>query len=335
MKKTSRKVLALSILSLILVATLPISTMAGTFRTIYAFGDSLTDHFGLASFIGVYNPVSNPNGALQSWTNGDVWVEYLADDLNADLNNLSVAGAMTVGHENDAIQDLTDAGTLPPLGLVGQVNRFVNANEMFNPKNTLFTIWIGGNDLLKFGRGESAFVDPQLLIANAIENVINSMSTLASSGAMNILVINLPDLGKSPAYNSRSAQEIEAVTGLSMAFNNALAQGIDNFSAIFPEVQVISFDIFTNLNEIINSGIFANVTGTYMVLDQEGNRTGQTNEPAEDYLFWDSIHPTTRAHETVADEIGDVLAAMGIVPASDSYDGPGCFIDSIGMVSNW
>jgi phospholipase/lecithinase/hemolysin len=98
---------------------------------------------------------------------------------------------------------------------------------------------------------------------------------------------------------------------------------------------VISFDIFTNLNEIINSGIFANVTGTYMVLDANGDRTGATNEPAEDYLFWDAIHPTTKAHENVATEIGDVLAAMGIVPASDGHGSSTCFIDTLGLVSNW
>ncbi len=335
MKKTSRKVLVLAVLTLILVVAFPLASMAGTYRTIIAFGDSLSDHFGLASYIGLYDPLRNPNGALDSWTNGDVWVEYLADDLNAELDNNAIAGAMTLGHENPAIQAQTDTGNLPPLGLVGQVNRFVGEGTMFDPNTTLFTIWIGGNDLLKFGRGESAFTDPQALIASAVDNIINSMSALASVGAQNILVINLPDLGKAPAYNSKSAQEIQAATGLAMAFNAALAQGINAFSAIFPDVTVISFDIFTNLNEIINSGIFANVTGTYMVLDANGDRTGATNEPAGDYLFWDAIHPTTKAHENVATEIGDVLAAMGIVPASDGHGSSTCFIDTLGLVSNW
>ena len=307
--------------------------MAGTFRTIVAFGDSLTDHFGLASYIGLYDPVRNPNGALEAWTNGDVWVEYLADELKADLDNNAIAGAMTLGHENNNIQALVDAGKLPPLGLVGQVNRFVNENHSFNPETTLFTIWIGGNDLLEYGRGESGAADTQELITSAIDNIINSMSALASDGARNMLVINLPDLGKSPAYNSRSPQEIQGVTALTSAFNGALAQGVAGFQAVFPEVTVISFDIFTNLNEIISSDTFANVTGTYMVLDENGNRTGETNEPAEDYLFWDAIHPTTRAHKIVADEIGDDLAARGIRPVDDDDDST-CFIHTLGRVSN-
>ena len=334
MKKSTPKVLVLFVLSLILVAVSPVASMAGTFRTIVAFGDSLTDHFGLASYIGLYDPVKNPNGALEAWTNGDVWVEYLADELNAELDNNAIAGAMTRGHENNNIQALVDAGKLPPLGLVGQINRFVNENVSFNPETTLFTIWIGGNDLLEYGRGESDVADTQELISNAIDNIINSMSALASDGAKNILVINLPDLGKTPAYNSRSPQEIQAVTALTAAFNAALAQGIDGFKTVFPNVTLISYDIFTNLNQIISSDTFANVTGTYMVLDENGNRTGATNEPAADYLFWDAIHPTTRAHQIVADEINDKLAAMGIKPVHDDDDST-CFVDTLGLVSNW
>ena len=334
MKKSTPKVLIPIVLSLLLISVWPAVAMAGTFRTVVAFGDSLTDHFGLASYIGLYDPVRNPNGALEAWTNGDVWVEYLTDELNADLDNNAIAGAMTLGHENNNIQALVDAGKLPPLGLVGQVNRFVNENNSFDPKTTLFAIWIGGNDLLEYGRGESSAADTQELITNAIDNIINSMSALASDGARNILVINLPDLGKTPAYNSRSAQEIQGVTALTSAFNAALAQGIDGFKTVFPNVTIISFDIFTNLNQIISGDTFANVTGTYMVLDENGNRTGATNEPAEDYLFWDSIHPTTKAHKIVADEIGDDLAAMGIKPVDDDDDST-CFIDTLGLVSNW
>jgi len=42
----------------------------------------------------------------------------------------------------------------------------------------------------------------------------------------------------------------------------------------------------------------------------------------------------TRAHQIVADEINDKLAAMGIKPVHDDDDST-CFVDTLGLVSNW
>ncbi len=308
MKKITTKILSLVVLSLFLAAALPSASLGRSFDTIIAFGDSLTDHGGLQSHLGAYDPVNNPDGAPETWTNGDVWVDYLADILGATLDNNAIGGAMTLGHVNDTIQGMTDAGNLPPLGLVGQVNSFGSEDVDFIAANTLFTIWIGGNDLLKFGRGESAAATPDELITDAVDNVLNAMSELVTEeGALNIMVINLPDLGKTPAYNSRTTEEIQAVTDLTSAFNSALDQGLNNFSNLSPDVTVISFDVFTYLNQIISGDTFADVTGTFMVLDENGNPTGATNEPAEDYLFWDAIHPTTKAHEMVAEEVAKTL----------------------------
>jgi len=306
MKPVKNEIILIAIL-LSVILILPGSSFAKSFNNIIAFGDSLSDHHGLETYLGPYDPVLNPNGALEAWTNGDVWVEYLADRLNADLDNNAIAGAMTVGHENDSIQALSDAGQLPQLGLAGQVNSFSDEDAGFNAAKTLFTIWIGGNDLLKYGRGESSAASAEELISDAIDNTINAMSVLANEGALNILVINLPDLGKSPAYNTKTPAEIAAVSTLSATFNSALETGISNFETLFPSVTVYTFDVYSFLIEIIDDGTFENSTGTYMVLDQDGNKTGETNEPADDYLFWDSIHPTTKAHELVAIEVADDL----------------------------
>ncbi len=337
MKKTSPKVLILTVLSLILAVAFTAPALAASyFNTVIAFGDSLSDHYGLSSYLGVYDPVNNPNGVPESWTNGDVWVEYLADDLNAGLINYAIGGAMTRGHENNDIQAMIDAGTLPPLGLVGQVDRFVDKELEFNPDTTLFTVWIGGNDLLEFGRGESAATTPQELISNAVGNIVSSLFALGSYGAKYILILNLPDVGKSPAYANSSAQEKAGATALTQGFNGGLAQGLDSFRLLFPNATLITYDEYTAFNELVGSDTFANVTGTYLTLDQNGEPTGGTNGPAENFLFWDLIHPTTRAHEILADDVRTELFDMGfqVAPGGD-HDSSTCFIDSLGLVSNW
>jgi phospholipase/lecithinase/hemolysin len=330
MKTCKTSVMRTVIILLSLIFLLPVGAFAKSFDKIIAFGDSLSDHHGLEAYLGLYHPVNNPNGVLEAWTNGDVWVEYLADIMGASLDNNAIAGAMTDGHESEQVQALSDQGLLPQLGLVGQVNSFSNENPAFVAENTLFTIWIGGNDLLEYGRGESDAATIDALLNDAIDNIINSMSKLTSEGATHFLVLNLPDLGKTPAYNSRTPAEIAGATTLSVMFNTALENGLTNFKKSFPKVTVYSFDVFTYMNQMIASGTFVNPTGTYMVLDENGDYTGAVNEPASDYLFWDSIHPTTKAHELVA-----INADKEIADAEkDDDDDDSCFIASVSTPMN-
>ncbi|RJP94977.1 MAG: hypothetical protein C4518_02335 [Desulfobacteraceae bacterium] len=312
-----------TVLLLSLMLMLPAGTFAKSFNKIIAFGDSLSDHHGLEQYLSLYDPISNPNGVLEAWTNGDVWVEYLADIMGATLDNNAIAGAMTEGHENESIQALSDQGALPQLGLIGQVNSFSNENPSFLPKDTLFTIWIGGNDLLEYGRGESDAASVDALLSDATDNIINSMSKLASEGATNFLVLNLPDLGKTPAYNSRTPSEIAGATSLSLMFNAALETGLTNFKKLFPDVKIYTLDVFTLMNKMIADGEFVNSTDTYMVLDENGNYTGAVNEPAADYLFWDNIHPMTKAHELVA------INADDKIQDENDDDDDSCFIASV------
>ncbi|MDA8404651.1 MAG: SGNH/GDSL hydrolase family protein [Desulfobacteraceae bacterium] len=325
MKTFKTRFMRVIIILLSLMLLLPAGAFAKSFGKIVAFGDSLSDHHGLEKYIGLYNPVTNLNGALEAWTNGDVWVEYLAAIMGATLENDAIAGAMTDGHENADIQAMSDHGQLPQLGLVGQINRYVDANPAFVAKDTLFTIWIGGNDLLQYARGESTATSVNALLNNAIDNIINSMSKLAGDGATHFLVLNLPDLGKTPAFNSRTPAEIAAITTLTVAFNSALETGLTNFKKLFPEVTIYTFDVYTYMNQMIGGGAFPNTTGTYMALDANGNYTGAVNGPADDYLFWDSIHPTTKAHEMVAVNVDKQITD------ADTHDNDdnSCFITSV------
>ncbi|SMD00548.1 Phospholipase/lecithinase/hemolysin [Desulfocicer vacuolatum DSM 3385] len=297
---------------------------ARIYENIVAFGDSLTDHYGLSSYLGVYDPDTNPNGVPEVWTNGDVWVEYLAADWGATLDNNAIGGAMSLGHENADIQALSDSGSLPQLGLVGQVDSFISTDPEFDEDETLFTIWIGGNDFLEFGRGESYTTDPEVLIAGMMNNISETVVSLYAQGADNFLIINLPDLGTVPAYNSKSAEEIAGTTALVQAYNTALATTIESLESSFSDISINLFDSFGFLTELIDTNAFANVTGTYMELDTEGNRTGNVNGDADDYMFWDGIHPMTRVHEMMADELRATL-----YPDEDGGGSSSCFINSV------
>ncbi len=106
---------------------------------------------------------------------------------------------------------------------------------------------------------------------------------------------------------------------------------------------IIKFDVFTYINQVLTSGIFSNITSSYVAYDVYGYPTGSYNEPASDYFFWDLIHPTTKAHELLAKEVA-VKIKQSFTDDSDtddnsdngSYDGSSgssCFIDSASEMS--
>ncbi len=162
---------------------LPSVAAAATYSKIVAFGDSLSDHGGLKEYFGLYDPVSNVNGVHETWSNGNVWLDYLRTDLEVTVENNAIAGAMTHGHEEASIQALSDSGNLPQLGIDGQINSYIAANAAGDYSDTLFSIWIGGNDLLEYNRGESAYGTPETLIYGSIQTIVTSMESLYQKGA--------------------------------------------------------------------------------------------------------------------------------------------------------
>lgn len=286
-----------------------------SFSSIVAFGDSLTDHGGLHSYV---------LSARDVWSNGNTWVEYFADELQASLDNNAIAGAKTEGHEDASIQALSDAenNNIPQLGLIGQVNTYLDSSPSYSPSTTLFTIWIGGNDLLEFGRGDAGTDNPIVLISGAMTHIQTAINNLYEDGAVNFLILNLPDIGVTPLYNSRTPQEIADATALTNNYNAALYNLVTSLRTNMPGATIQYFDVFSYMHDMIDQDYFANTTGTYMELDGSGDYTGNINGPAEDYLFWDSIHPTTRAHEYLGKKV-----AQNVV-FSENDDDSDCFIST-------
>jgi outer membrane lipase/esterase len=95
-------------------------------------------------------------------------------------NNLAVGGA-TSGtlNVNSALIGL------PLPGLQTEINSFTTASGAANP-NALYVVWAGANDYLG-GSTDSTTV---------VNNLSNAVTTLTANGAKNIMVVNLPDLGK-------------------------------------------------------------------------------------------------------------------------------------------
>jgi len=277
------------------------------FNEIVIFGDSLSDNGNLILIKD--QPMPDPELYYQGrFSNGPVWVEYLSDPerLNASLNNRAFGGAKTDG--------------VTPPGLIAQVIEYMTVTDFSLSSDTLFIIWIGGNDCLYGDRNYQT----------SVANIKEAMQRLARGGAMSILVLNLPDLGTIPKELGTSGAD--EATDFSVNFNAELANMLDDFSVQYPGISLYEFDVYSFFIKVLKAPAtfgFTNVT------DPSPNFEVPNNFNGTGYAFWDDIHPTTSMHTLIADQVFESLDPQ--LPVNGEEDSEGgaaakssCFIRSIG-----
>ncbi|MEN8217468.1 MAG: SGNH/GDSL hydrolase family protein [Pseudomonadota bacterium] len=260
---------------LILCLYLPIQAWSFPYSEIYVFGDSLSDTGRLFEAIGV-PPAPYSEGRF---SDGEVWVEILAKDfLDLSYNpqtNFAWAGA-TTGTTNVWGDDLP--------GLQQQVDTYLENTSTADP-NGLYVIWAGGNDFL------SGVTNPEQAIATAITNLVTAVTKLRQHGAQHILVPHMPDLGKTP--KGLASGNSEAMTGLTLAFNQALANNLQS---------VIQVDIPASLEMITSHETIAPTSANLTNVTEACLDTKALNicETPSHYFYWDDVHPTTVGHQAIA-----------------------------------
>lgn len=248
----------------------PVAALA--YSEIVSFGDSLTDN-GPADGYG-----------LRVSSNGRVWVDYLAERMGAALLDMAYTSAQTDYHP------VTDSAKW---GFCWQIEEYLRTKGAAS-FDTLYAIWIGGNDLL-MRKGT-----PERKIATAIANILASIDRLIDAGAENILVMNMPDLGLTPLMNGKNlhmngpdqrrkfVDDPKGGAHLSDSFNKGLHSALPPYRSA---VRLFEVDVFALMNRFAAQGVFDNATHMLMA-----------NQPTdESYMFWDTHHPTDDAHRLIAE----------------------------------
>jgi len=291
------------VLAAVAIAALGSGSAHG-FSKLFASGDSLSDGGNAFALTDVTNsvpplhwPPSPP--AAQRFSNGPTAVEVLAGGLGVPLTpsrlggtNYAYGGATTgqlnfnaaVGFPPGLPPALLETGMSSP----AQVGQFLSSIPPFNPADTLFFLWGGPNDLLLAGALSNN--DPVKLAeaaAAAVENLAMLVGTLASVGAQQFLVPNLPNLGATPS--GLASGNAAGLTALSQGFNAGLATAMDQLDQL-PNVNVIVFDTYSFFEQVRMGSSFSNVTQPCL-----GNlSTFAAGCPG--FLFFDDTHPTAAAH---------------------------------------
>jgi phospholipase/lecithinase/hemolysin len=255
---------------------------------LFVFGDSLSDTGNVYNATLRFFPPSPPyfNGRF---SNGVIAAEILAEQLGLTLSqttNFAVGGART-GRTN-----IFENGLLQLGGLSDQIDRFkAQGSNIGAGAEDLYFIWAGGNDLLNLSS------DPVSAVNTAVTNIATAVTQLAESGARNIIVAQMPNLGRVPqAIESGQSQ---AVTELSLAFNNALASTLNALEASTRGINIILTDLFPISESVAQTPStfgFTNVTSPFLV----DLAPADPNANPDQFFFWDQVHPTTRGHALFA-----------------------------------
>ncbi|MEP0753350.1 SGNH/GDSL hydrolase family protein [Trichocoleus sp. Lan] len=253
---------------------------------LYVFGDSLSDAGTVFRATGgMYPP--NPPYFQGRYSNGRVWVEYLALRLHLDSNqtkNFAYGGATSGNDRNSFVP-----------GLLAQVQSFIQTHQPLNSE-ALYVLWAGGNDYLQ---GVELATIP-------VENITKAIASLSDKGAKKILVVNLPDLGRLPT--TRTSANAARLSALTQAHNQGLRRSL-KVAQQHSDLQIATLDANRLYREAIaNPAAF----GFTNVLNACLAGAGTSGSP-DQFLFWDGIHPTTATHRILGETAFAAIQEAGML----------------------
>ncbi|PJG58361.1 SGNH/GDSL hydrolase family protein [Aeromonas cavernicola] len=185
------------------------------FSRIVMFGDSLSDTGKMYQKMKGYLPSSPPyyNGRF---SNGPVWLEHLRDDYFPGLllANEAEGGATAVAYNKLGWGNIWawDPKYQVINNLDYEISQFLNKDK-FRPDDVV-VIWVGANDYLAYGWTKNRDVD------RVITTIRLAANRLVLNGAKHIVLLNLPDLSRTPS--AVSMKIVESMRQVSRYHNQRL-----------------------------------------------------------------------------------------------------------------
>ncbi|WP_419419651.1 lysophospholipase/glycerophospholipid:cholesterol acyltransferase PlaC [Legionella sp. D16C41] len=248
-----------------------------------------------------------------------------------------------IRHPLLTVKNLIVGKLIPPsLGLT--VQAYLLVNEQLSDE-TVYFVFTGGNDYLNTFRFADNYDSTKLsaYIDNVIDGIGGSVKKLVKAGAKRFVILGVPSIGVAPRYLNTADSDL--LNYVSQTHNERLAQKVMEWQNSFPDVDFLFIDIQPILHKAIENPVlfgFKNVTDAcidvkfpmfklsadspfkgnfvleYAQTLQYKDKNFAPNEKnyhvcanPDDYLFWDEIHPTTKAHLFLADEICLAMKAHG------------------------
>lgn len=265
------------------------SAQAQTPSSLVVFGDSLSDTGNFSDLLGgIFPPPPYAEGRL---SNGPLWVERLADRFGVLISaNNAFALDSSVAMADTRLSDHL-------------------ANVPVADPDALHVIFIGGNDFLEDTAFAASGPAAQSALADQIAgNITATVTSLAATGASRFLLMNLPDIGLTPEADFDAADLADP--GLpgrlsdASAFVNAQLDAEADLLRDTLGIDLFEFDVTAFFDEIrADPAAFGFTDVDNNVLQPDLTLIGNPDE----YVFWDNVHPTARAHQLLGDAVYDAI----------------------------
>ncbi|VEG91458.1 lysophospholipase/glycerophospholipid:cholesterol acyltransferase PlaC [Legionella spiritensis] len=248
-----------------------------------------------------------------------------------------------IRHPLNTLKTLIVGKLIPPsLGLT--VQAYLLIHEQLDERTAYF-VFTGANDYLNVLLFEDNY-NPAVMSAyidNVLDGIAAGVHKLTKSGARHIVVMGLPDVGLTPKFVRTSDSPV--LSAAIALHNKRLGARVEEWRQAQPDVDFLYIDVQKFLQKALDNPSFfgfSNVVDACIdvkfpmfsafaqspfarnyvlqyaqVLNYRApgfapnERNYHLCDAPQDYLFWDEIHPTTRAHHLLAYEICEVLKANG------------------------
>ena len=216
-----------------------------------------------------------------------------------------------------AVTGITDFNSNPAIALsdlAAQVTNF--ENEITAPvANALYTVWAGANDVINLLDAAVSSDAAATDLAQSASAEVASVLQLIADGAQNVLVMNAPDIGKTPEVLAMGTADSATGSAFALEFDVDLQN--DLAAADFGTASVKLGDTFSLIdNAVANPSAFpplSNVTdpvysGTFTTFTP-GDLVSSDPSTQNTYLFFDGLHPTSTGQTYIASLADDALLA--------------------------
>lgn len=240
-----------------------------------------------------------------------------------------------IRHPLGSIKNLIVGKLVPPsLGLT--IQAYLLEHQKLSDE-TVFFLFSGNNDYINVLYFEDNY--NTAVMSTYIDNVIAGMgasvSKLMQAGARRFVVMGVPHLGDTPRYKQTADRDV--LNAAADVHNERLRNRLQEWQKLYPDADFLFIDMgeyfervlknpdvygFTNttqacidvklpMYDAFRSSPFANnyVLRYAQVVNYRaehfaaGDKNYHVCNTPESYLFWDEIHPSTRAHSVLAYEV--------------------------------
>ncbi|WP_367606310.1 SGNH/GDSL hydrolase family protein [Legionella sp. W05-934-2] len=275
------------------------------FNHIVVFGDSLSDNGNAFERTQHYVPQTPPYFQGR-FSDGPVWIEYIAKAISTEENFLQdyALGGAGVTAENDDIDGV--------FTLANEVKDFLQNNNQVADEESLYVIWIGANNYLILPDDEDETVD------TVKQGTSKALDKLINAGAKHFLVLNLPELSRTPLAKSMGEEEHDKLARYTQKHNAMLDQVMETYRKKHPDVHWYFYNVHQMFNKALETPENYDITNVTDMCFEEDLAANVRLQPVirmeklfniappsdcEHYLFFDPVHPTAKAHQIMAKEV--------------------------------